>query len=729
MKIRTIIILTFIFVGLIGGAFASYYFFINASDIVRKEVDDHLRTAAENKAGYLNDYLAHRKGDLAILSKSPSIRDALNQKLNSDVAAAKKEIKETAFRVAKEVDDYLKKNPTKTLKELQKDPVFQKIAVQPVGETGYTALTDYNTLVARFHSNPKIVDLDLSKLSETLPGFWSIMFKTKGGKDAEGVYDWEETDGRIEKKYMYIHVIGTKTADGVGLHVAATTYLGEYPSTMQLLIDAEDYLINFVESRQFKDLLLVTTEGKIWWTATKKHIGIDMKENNINGSLLLRSYDDAKKGMITISDMEDNPIDNELSMYVSAPVYGMDKDNIIGVAIVELAISQINNILYEYTGLDSSGETYLVGKDMLMRSDSKFTDEITILKQTVDTEPVRKCLEHIEILERGESITQENMLPVTIHDDYRGKLVIGTHSHIDEPRLCLIAEIDESEAIGYGRQRLLNISILVMIFISFGILIAGNMLSEYISKPINDLAKDVSEITKGKLDIHLTKGKIFEISALTDSLNRILASLKLAILKVGIKKEELGIGEVLKAKEVAEKKAQTYFDLAGNVMVALDKEGKITDLNKKGYEILGYEEGSLQGKDWFEIVIPKEEIESVKKIHVSNMDAKSKLVENFENLIMTKKGEKKVISWTNTLLKDDKGEIIGILSSGEDITGKKASEEILKKKTAELERFAKLSVGREEAMIELKKKLAAYEGKVVKKAILIKKTNGKMNNS
>jgi len=141
---------------------------------------------------------------------------------------ASQSIKDKAVSVAKQIEIYLISNPHLTLNDLQEDPYFQEIAVQDVGLTGYTAVTEYDTLICRFHKNPDIVDKDLSEVASTLPGFWNIMSRTKGGLETEGVYDWLEPDGLTRQKYMYIAVVGPKTADGVGLHVAATTYLDEY---------------------------------------------------------------------------------------------------------------------------------------------------------------------------------------------------------------------------------------------------------------------------------------------------------------------------------------------------------------------------------------------------------------------------------------------------------------------------------------------------------------------
>jgi PAS domain S-box-containing protein len=123
---------------------------------------------------------------------------------------------------------------------------------------------------------------------------------------------------------------------------------------------------------------------------------------------------------------------------------------------------------------------------------------------------------------------------------------------------------------------------------------------------------------------------------------------------------------------------KNYLDLAGVILVALNREGTITLLNKKGYEILGYEEGELIGKNWFDVCIPKENRNELKKVFKAIINGDLEPFEYYSNPIITKRGDKKIISWHNDLLYDDDGNIIASLSSGEDITELKETEEKLR---------------------------------------------------
>jgi signal transduction histidine kinase len=56
--------------------------------------------------------------------------------------------------------------------------------------------------------------------------------------------------------------------------------------------------------------------------------------------------------------------------------------------------------------------------------------------------------------------------------------------------------------------------------------------------------------------------------------------------------------------------------------------------------------------------------------------------EHYENSVITKSGERRLITWYNTLLRDEAGRIIGTLSFGEDITGRRRAEEALREQRA-----------------------------------------------
>jgi len=125
-------------------------------------------------------------------------------------------------------------------------------------------------------------------------------------------------------------------------------------------------------------------------------------------------------------------------------------------------------------------------------------------------------------------------------------------------------------------------------------------------------------------------------------------------------------------------KAQKYLDIAEVILVALNKKGEITLINRKGNQLLGYKEGELLGKNWFTTCLPFHIRKKIKNGFLKLMAGERQLTEFYENPAQTKSGTERIIAWHNTLLKDTQGNPIGTLSSGEDITDRKHAEKALR---------------------------------------------------
>lgn len=136
------------------------------------------------------------------------------------------------------------------------------------------------------------------------------------------------------------------------------------------------------------------------------------------------------------------------------------------------------------------------------------------------------------------------------------------------------------------------------------------------------------------------------------------------------------------------KRAQQYLDIAGVAFIALNTGGELTLINKKGLEILGYREEELLGKNWFKVCMPARMMDEVLDVYHQLIRGEIEPVEHYENPVLRKDGTERIVAWHNSLLRNPSGEIVGILSSGEDITERKQAEEALQESTKKIKLFA-----------------------------------------
>ena len=142
-------------------------------------------------------------------------------------------------------------------------------------------------------------------------------------------------------------------------------------------------------------------------------------------------------------------------------------------------------------------------------------------------------------------------------------------------------------------------------------------------------------------------------------------------------------------------RVEQYLNIAGVMLATINADEKITIMNKKGCEILGYKEGELIGKNWFDLMVPQELGDEVRGVFRKLMDGDIEPVKFYENLLVTKDGEEKLLAFHNTVIKDPNGQITGVLFSGEDISERKQAEEESEKLQEQLNQAQKMeAIGR-----------------------------------
>lgn len=111
------------------------------------------------------------------------------------------------------------------------------------------------------------------------------------------------------------------------------------------------------------------------------------------------------------------------------------------------------------------------------------------------------------------------------------------------------------------------------------------------------------------------------------------------------------------------------------LVVALDADGRIVLVNRRACEVLGRSEAELMGLDWFETCLPAAWRRTVRGVFQRVVAGELELVRLYENPVLAADGTERLVSWRNTVLRDDDGRICGVLAVGDDITDRRRDED------------------------------------------------------
>jgi PAS domain S-box-containing protein len=170
------------------------------------------------------------------------------------------------------------------------------------------------------------------------------------------------------------------------------------------------------------------------------------------------------------------------------------------------------------------------------------------------------------------------------------------------------------------------------------------------------------------------------------------AEVSLAPIGIRGKKLLLAVVRDITERKKAEKriseekeKAHQFLDIAGVMIIVIDREGVVSLVNRKGCEFLGRSQKEIVGKDWFQSFLPQRFKKDVRSVFNAIMAGKTEAYEYYENPIVNAQGEERLIAWHNTYLKDEENSIVATLSSGEDITQRQRAAEMLRQQKEALE--------------------------------------------
>ncbi len=215
------------------------------------------------------------------------------------------------------------------------------------------------------------------------------------------------------------------------------------------------------------------------------------------------------------------PSYNQSASFIASPIKNSSGD-VNAVLIFQMPIDGINQIMtnnnqWQQVGLGMSGETYLVGPDKKLRSESRFfiEDEENYFLALANTEQ-KENIQKIKGYGSALGIQQVNTQGVTaalngetgfaIFPDYRNVKVLSAYSSIDYggSRWALLAEIDLDEAFSAAntlKEELFYYCLVALFSIVIVSGFAGIAASNKLIKPINTLVKKITDIAQGDGDL------------------------------------------------------------------------------------------------------------------------------------------------------------------------------------------------------------------------------------
>jgi len=133
----------------------------------------------------------------------------------------------------------------------------------------------------------------------------------------------------------------------------------------------------------------------------------------------------------------------------------------------------------------------------------------------------------------------------------------------------------------------------------------------------------------------------------------------------------------------------SVFDTMQDILLILDKSGRISYFNKYMQQISGYKLEEVKGRDWFDTFLSQRDkgrIRELFKKAVNDIQTKGNI-----NPIITKDGQEREIEWHEKTLKDEKGNITGLIKLGQDITERRKAENQIRQRKEDLELVNRLN--------------------------------------
>ncbi|MCP4405620.1 MAG: methyl-accepting chemotaxis protein [bacterium] len=370
--------------------------------------------------------------------------------------------------------------------------------------------------------------------------------------------------------------------------------------------EGNEFYARYKELYGYYDLFLLNPDGYAFYTVSKES---DYQTNLLSGKysasnlgrLTQQVLDTKRFGLIDFEPYA--PSNNEPASFIAEPVLGKE-GNVEVIVALQLSLEAINEIMQERSGMGNTGETYLVGSDKLMRSDSFLDPENhSVLasfanpsKGSVDTEAVRLGIEG----KTGKDIVI----------DYNGNPVLSafTPVTVGNTTWVLLAEIDEAEV--QAPIALLTRSILMSGgTIAVGVALLALLIAMSIANPLVKGVKFARLVAEGDLMADIAVEQKDEIGLLAQALKEMISRLREVVVNVQSASEYVSSGGQ-EMSEGASEQAAAAEEASSSMeeMVANIRQNSDNSLQTEKIAVKAAEDARESGKAVAEAVVAIREI-------------------------------------------------------------------------------------------------------------------------
>ena len=277
------------------------------------------------------------------------------------------------------------------------------------------------------------------------------------------------------------------------------------PDVRAVYAKYDSYFSKFMKDNHLYDVFIICAKhGHVMYSVTKESdLGQNLKTGELRNSKLHEGWYTA------VTDRESHmtdmapyaPSGGDPAMFMAAPI--MDGGIVEGVVAVQVNPTAINKILQDRTGMGETGETYLIGQDKLMRSDSYLDPTNHSLIASFKNPSTGSVNTKAAAALSGKT-------DMEIITDYNGNPVLSAYTPFEflDLKWGIIAEIDESEVFAAVNELRTNAMIMGVVFLVIIIIIAL-FLGRFISNPI---IRAVEAITAANSQVVSAAGEISESS-------------------------------------------------------------------------------------------------------------------------------------------------------------------------------------------------------------------------